>query len=79
MTLKNNQTDESYSWEVFGRSKNTDSLSHIGVVQANGDRLAKARAMLMYSERPWVELCVVRSDSVVIVLGRGSSKKIGFA
>jgi len=79
MSLKNSQTDEGENWEVFGRSKSTDSLAHIGVVQANGDRLAKARAMYMYSERPWVELCVVRSDSVHTVLGRGSSKNIGFA
>lgn len=79
MTSENRQSGESDNWEVFGRSKSTDALAHIGVVQANGDRLAKARAMIMYSERPWVELCVVRSDSVVTVLARGSSKQIGFA
>ena len=71
-----NQTTE---WEVFGRAKSTDSLAHIGVVKAKGARLAKARARMMYSENPWVELCVVPRACVYAVVARGTSERIGFA
>lgn len=66
-------------WEVFGRAKSTDPLAHIGLVRAKGERLARARARMMYSEKPWIELCVVSRDCIHPIVARGTSEHVGFA
>ena len=79
VSVDHSKANQSTEWEVFGRAKSTDSLAHIGVVKAEGARLAKARARMIYSEKPWVELCIVPRACVHTVVARGTSERIGFA
>lgn len=55
------ETGEMY--EVFGRQNERTPLTHLGSVRAPNSELAVAKARFVYSERPWVELCVAPSDA----------------
>ena len=50
-------------FEVFGRDQVEGPLSHIGSIVAPNRELAVARARTLYSERPWVELCVAPASA----------------
>lgn len=59
-------------YEVFARLKPEHSLSHIGCLTAPNEEMATAQTRLMYSEKPWVELCVMpRSAIITIISGSG--------
>jgi len=69
---KKSITYDSY-YEVFARLTSTDSLSHIGCLTAPNEEMATAQTRLMYSEKPWVELCVMpRSAIITIISGSGA-------
>jgi len=55
-------SDQDAMFEVFGRDQVERPLSHIGSIVAPNQELAVARARMLYSERPWVELCVAPAD-----------------
>ena len=50
-------------FEVFGRDQVERPLAHVGSIVAPNQELAVARARMLYSERPWVELCVAPASS----------------
>ena len=58
-TANTGQASGNMTFEVFGRDQLERPLSHIGSIRAPNQDLAVARARFMYSERQWVELCVV--------------------
>jgi len=69
-------------FEVFARQKTTDFLSHLGSVEAENVELAEARAVRMYDEHAWLEMCIFPRESCARVVpshGRDRSKygKIG--
>jgi len=63
-------------YEVFARISSEDALAHIGSIEAPNDELAQARAWYVYDERRWKEMCVVPTDAVISVTGRGARGKI---
>ena len=66
-------------FEVFGRDQMERPLSHIGSIVAPNQELAVARARILYSERRWVELCVVPAASFMDCLGQGRDGRVGLA
>jgi|GEM_PF-2867455 len=67
------------AYEVFGRIKADASLSHLGCIYAANADVAVAQARMMYSEKPYVELCLTPSDAIAVVIGNREVGKIGFA
>ncbi len=67
------------AFEVFGRDQVERPLSHIGSVVAPNRELAVARARLLYSERPWVELRVAPAAAFMDCLGQGRDGTLGLA
>ncbi|WNC67337.1 hypothetical protein RI844_06520 [Thalassotalea fonticola] len=65
-------------YEVFGREKIDKELSHLGCIYALNEDLARAQAYMTYSEKPWVELCCVRQDHILGIIGKEDTP-IGFA
>ncbi len=65
-------------YAVFGREKPQGALSHIGEVQAANVKLALARARMMYSERPWVEMCIAPASAFSVVVG-AHPERLAFA
>ncbi|MEP0200869.1 MAG: hypothetical protein ABJ084_03540 [Halioglobus sp.] len=55
-------------YEVFAREESDGPLAHIGCLSAPNAELALSQARLMYSEKPWVEMCMVRRDDVVPII-----------
>lgn len=55
-------------YEVFAREKMDGQLAHIGCLSAPNNETALAQARLMYSEKPWVEMCMVRREDVVQII-----------
>ncbi|MGI9283868.1 MAG: hypothetical protein ACR2P1_00610 [Pseudomonadales bacterium] len=51
-------------YEVFAREKIDDALEHIGCLSAPNNEMAIAQARLVYSEKPWVELCIAPRNSI---------------
>ena len=66
-------------FEVFGRDQAERPLSHIGSIVAPNQELAVARARILYSERPWVELCVAPAESFMTCLQQGRDGRVGLA
>ena len=66
-------------YEVFARIDMDGALSHLGCVHAPNDELAKSQGRMTYSERDWVELCVVRREHLLPVITRQAHKVVGFA
>ena len=56
-------TEQDQMFEVFGRDQVERPLAHVGSIVAPNQELAVARARMLYSERPWVELCVAPASS----------------
>lgn len=55
-------------YEVFAREEMDGHLAHIGCLSAPNHELALAQARLMYSEKIWVEMCMVRRDDVIPII-----------
>ncbi|MFK7732958.1 MAG: hypothetical protein AB8B48_15160 [Pseudomonadales bacterium] len=51
-------------YEVFAREKMDDALIHIGCLSAPNNESAIAQARLVYSEKPWVEMCIAPRNSI---------------
>ncbi len=51
-------TDYDY-YEVFAREEMDGNLFHLGCLSAPNREAAISHARLMYSEKPWVEMCIV--------------------
>ena len=58
-------------YEVFARKNHKDELKHVGSVNATDDDLAKAYAWTMYDEESWVEMCLVRRDTIIPITTHG--------
>ena len=61
-------TTEYDYYEVFAREKLDGPLAHIGCLSAPNAELATSQARLMYSEKPWVEMRMVRRDQVIQII-----------
>ncbi|MFK7888497.1 MAG: hypothetical protein AB8G16_16670 [Gammaproteobacteria bacterium] len=72
-------TDQDQMFEVFGRDQVERPLSHIGSIVAPNQELAVARARILYSERPWVELCVAPANQFMGCLKPGQRGIVGMA
>ncbi len=55
-------------YEVFAREKLEGQLAHIGCLSAPNEESALAQARLVYSEKPWVEMCMVKRDNVIQII-----------
>jgi 1,2-phenylacetyl-CoA epoxidase PaaB subunit len=44
------------------------ALEHIGCLSAPNPEIALSQARLMYSEKIWVEMCMVRRDDVIPII-----------
>lgn len=55
-------------YEVFAREEMDGPLAHIGCLSAPNAETALAQARLMYSEKIWVEMCMVRRDDVIPII-----------
>ena len=55
-------------YEVFAREEMDGLLAHIGCLSAANPETALAQARLMYSEKIWVEMCMVRRDDVIPII-----------
>ena len=72
-------TDQDQMFEVFGRDQVERPLAHIGSIVAPNQELAVARARILYSERPWVELCVAPANVFMGCLAADQNGSIGVA
>ncbi|MGI9234278.1 MAG: phenylacetic acid degradation b [Woeseiaceae bacterium] len=72
-------TSQDQMFEVFGRDQVERPLAHIGSIVAPNQELAVARARILYSERPWVELCVAPANVFMGCLSAGQDGTIGMA
>jgi len=66
-------------FEVFGRDQVERPLAHIGSIVAPNQELAVARARMLYSERPWVELCVAPANAFMGCLEPDQHGIVGMA
>jgi 1,2-phenylacetyl-CoA epoxidase PaaB subunit len=55
-------------YEVFAREQMDGDLAHIGCLSAPNPEAALSQAWLMYSEKIWVEMCMVRRDDVIPIV-----------
>ena len=55
-------------YEVFAREEMDGALEHIGCLSAPNPEIALSQARLMYSEKIWVEMCMVRRDDVIPII-----------
>lgn len=55
-------------YEVFAREEMDGPLAHIGCLSAPNPETALSQARLMYSEKLWVEMCMVRRDDVISII-----------
>ena len=55
-------------YEVFAREEMDGPLSHIGCLSAPNPEVGLSQAMLMYSEKIWVEMCMVRRENVISII-----------
>lgn len=72
-------TEQDQMFEVFGRDQVERPLAHIGSIVAPNQELAVARARMLYSERPWVELCVAPADAFMGCLKPDQHGIVGMA
>lgn len=66
-------------YEVFGRWEGDGALAHIGSLEAPNIELARARSVMIYSERAWIELCLAPSSAFEKLIGNESADSLGFA
>ena len=52
-------------WEVYARHDRERRAHHVGTVRAAGPKDARVFAFMMYDERRWQEMFVVRHADVV--------------
>ena len=71
--------DQDQMFEVFGRDQKERPLAHIGSIVAPNQELAVARARMLYSERPWVELCVAPATAYMGCLKPNKHGIVGMA
>ena len=76
MKKKAVKIDEYY--EVFARETVEEPLTHLGCHPAPNEEMAVAQALMTYSEKPYIEMCVVRRDDIKQVLPMGKDL-VGFA
>jgi 1,2-phenylacetyl-CoA epoxidase PaaB subunit len=55
-------------WEVYARHDREERAHYLGTVHAVGPRDAKVFAYMMYDERRWQEMFVVRRTDVIPVV-----------
>ncbi len=55
-------------YEVFAREEMDGPLAHIGCLSAPNPETGLAQARLMYSEKIWVEMCMVRREDVISII-----------
>ena len=55
-------------YEVFAREEMDGTLGHLGCLSAPNREAAISQARLMYSEKPWVEMCIVPRDEVIPII-----------
>lgn len=55
-------------YEVFAREEMDGHLAHIGCLSAPNFETALSQARLMYSEKVWTEMCMVRRDDVIPII-----------
>ena len=55
-------------YEVFAREQMDGHLAHIGCLSAANPEIALSQARLMYSEKIWSEMCMVRRDDVISII-----------
>ena len=55
-------------YEVFAREEMAGPLAHIGCLSAPNPELALSQARLMYSEKIWAEMCMVRREHVIPII-----------
>ncbi len=55
-------------YEVFAREVMDGPLAHIGCLSAPNLEVGLSQARLMYSEKIWVEMCMVRRDDVIPII-----------
>jgi 1,2-phenylacetyl-CoA epoxidase PaaB subunit len=55
-------------WEVYARHDREERAHHLGTLRAAGARDARVFAVMMYDERRWQEMFVVRRTDVVPVV-----------
>jgi 1,2-phenylacetyl-CoA epoxidase PaaB subunit len=60
--------DDREIWEVYARHDREERAHHLGTVQAAGPKDAKVFAVMMYDERRWQEMFVVRRTDVIPVV-----------
>ena len=72
-------SSSSILYEVFGRLNHGDALTHIGSLEAGNIDLARARAMMLYSERRWIELCISPAKNFVKLIAHENEVALGFA
>jgi hypothetical protein len=56
------------AWEVYARHDREERAHYVGTVQAVGASDAKVFAYMLYDERRWQEMFVVRRNDVVAVV-----------
>ena len=62
------QPDHVEAWEVYARHDREERAHHVGTVQAVGPKDARVFAYMLYDERRWQEMFVVRRADVVSVV-----------
>ena len=55
-------------YEVFAREEMDGPLSHIGCLSAPNPEIGLSQARLMYSEKIWVDMCMVRREHVIPII-----------
>ncbi len=55
-------------YEVFAREEMDGPLAHIGCLSAPNPETALSQARLMYSEKIWVEMCMVCRNDVIPII-----------
>jgi len=55
-------------YEVFAREELDGNLFHLGCLSAPNRETAVSHARLMYSEKPWVEMCIVPREEVIPII-----------
>lgn len=56
-------------FEVFAREEADGPLFHLGCVSAPNRASAVGQARMVYSEKPWLEMCIAPRDAVIPVIG----------
>jgi hypothetical protein len=65
------QPDRVEAWEVYARHDREERAHYVGRVQAVGPKDARVFAYMLYDERRWQEMFVVRHADVVSLVAPG--------